>query len=172
MKKHEQKRNDNNKSVQKAQQPKAPSPDSREAQELRALVHQRHVQSFAGPIPPPKILEEYNRILPGAADRILAMAEKQAAHRQFLEQTVIKSDKWRSYLGLFLAFFVAVIFGVGGIYLILKDHSADGLVAMLTPLTVLVGSFIYVDWSRRKERSKGSRGNGETTEEQLPLPFE
>ncbi len=31
---------------------------------------------FTGPIPHPGILEQYNRILPSAADRIISMAER------------------------------------------------------------------------------------------------
>ena len=42
--------------------------------------------SFQGPIPHPEILAEYEEILPGAADRILQMAEKESAHRHNLEK--------------------------------------------------------------------------------------
>ena len=40
---------------------------------------------YAGPLPLPRIAEEYERILPGAAERIVSMAERQAAHRQTME---------------------------------------------------------------------------------------
>jgi uncharacterized membrane protein len=43
-------------------------------------------KEFKGILPPPEYLEYYDRILPGAAERIIAMAEKQAEHRQFLEK--------------------------------------------------------------------------------------
>ena len=52
-------------------------------------VHQvTAVQSktFTGPIPSPEYLAQYERILPGTAERILAMAEQQAASRQDLER--------------------------------------------------------------------------------------
>ena len=39
-------------------------------------------QSFSGPIPHPDILEHYEKIVPRAAERILAMAEEDAKHRQ------------------------------------------------------------------------------------------
>ena len=38
-------------------------------------------QQFSGPIPPPDALAQYNNIVPGAAERILKMAENQAAAR-------------------------------------------------------------------------------------------
>lgn len=36
---------------------------------------------FSGPIPPPSIIKGYEDILPGTAERIVAMAENQAKHR-------------------------------------------------------------------------------------------
>jgi len=32
--------------------------------------------SFSGPLPPPEILEKYNQVVPGLAERIITMAEQ------------------------------------------------------------------------------------------------
>jgi uncharacterized membrane protein len=45
--------------------------------------------SFAGPLPPPDLLRGYEEVCPGAADRIIAMAERQAQHRQALEKSML-----------------------------------------------------------------------------------
>ena len=37
-------------------------------------------QAYSGPIPHPSILEQYNVIIPDAAEQILRMAEKNAQH--------------------------------------------------------------------------------------------
>jgi uncharacterized membrane protein len=42
-------------------------------------------QTFQGPVPPPVILEGYERIHPGATNRIFTMAESEQAHRHALE---------------------------------------------------------------------------------------
>lgn len=49
---------------------------------------QRIVQSamYAGPLPPPQMLREYENILPGMANRIMSMAEK--------EQGIRSRDNW------------------------------------------------------------------------------
>ena len=52
----------------------------------RRIIHAQHSEAFSGPIPPPDLLEKYNNIIPNGADRILAMAEQQQAHRQFMEK--------------------------------------------------------------------------------------
>jgi uncharacterized membrane protein len=35
--------------------------------------------SISGPLPPPEVLEKYNQVVPGLADRIITMAEQQAS---------------------------------------------------------------------------------------------
>lgn len=37
--------------------------------------------SFSGPLPPPSMYGEYERVLPGSADRIMGMTEREQAHR-------------------------------------------------------------------------------------------
>lgn len=54
----------------------------------------------SGPLPAPRILDEYDHIVPGAADRIITMAEKQAEHRQKLEAEVVSAEVRNSRLGL------------------------------------------------------------------------
>jgi uncharacterized membrane protein len=44
------------------------------------------ISQFVGPIPPPDLLKKYEDALDGAADRIIKMAEKQSAHRQWMEK--------------------------------------------------------------------------------------
>ena len=57
-------------------------------------------QAFSGPLPPPEILAKYNSVVPNAAERIITMAETQAAHRQRMESKVIESNVRNSQLGL------------------------------------------------------------------------
>jgi uncharacterized membrane protein len=45
--------------------------------------------SFSGPLPPSPMFREYEDALPGAADRILGMAERQAEHRQEWEKSAL-----------------------------------------------------------------------------------
>lgn len=56
-------------------------------------VRTTHVQqTFSGPVPPPAILNGYNEIVPGAAERILAMAEADALHRREIEAACISHE--------------------------------------------------------------------------------
>lgn len=56
------------------------------------LVKRTVHQEFSGPLPQPEDLQRYDAIVPGAADRIIAMAETQALHRQDIEKNSVASE--------------------------------------------------------------------------------
>jgi uncharacterized membrane protein len=52
-----------------------------------------------GPLPAPEDFEHYDTVLPGAAERIIAMAEKEQAHRHDAERKVIFHEFGTRYVG-------------------------------------------------------------------------
>lgn len=60
-------------------------------------------ERFAGPLPHPDILERYDKIVPGLAERIVKMAEGQSQHRQGLEHMVVQSNTRAAGPGLRLS---------------------------------------------------------------------
>jgi uncharacterized membrane protein len=54
-----------------------------------------HSAFFSGPLPPPGMFERYDQILPGAADRILALSEKEQAMRRRDNGWVLFNDSLR-----------------------------------------------------------------------------
>ena len=58
------------------------------------LIQLQQSTSFSGPLPHPEILERYNSAVPGGAERIIAMAEKQSDHRMRLESSAL-SPAWK-----------------------------------------------------------------------------
>lgn len=66
---------------------------------------------FSGPLPTPEMLEKYEQIYPGIAERILQMAEKEQTERHRQKQELIELEKknqrdlnFNIRLGLFLGF--------------------------------------------------------------------
>jgi uncharacterized membrane protein len=108
---------------------------------------------FAGPLPHPSILKGYEDVVPGAADRIIAMAEKQSGHRQHIESLVLKFDELKSVLGLAFAFLIVLAAFVTGAYTALQGRPLFGGVISLAGLAAVVGPFIY---QRRRERGKAN----------------
>lgn len=75
------------KSKKKTQTTPAKKHQSQNRKQLLAVE-----QAFQGPIPPPSTLAGYEQLLPGAADRILAMAESETKHRQAMEKTAVEAE--------------------------------------------------------------------------------
>ncbi len=124
----------------------------------RREVQQSQVQVAAafhcGPIPDPATLHGYEQICPGAAERIIAMAEQQATHRQALEAVVVKSRARDSLLGVIFGFLIAVGTIAGGVYVIMHGHDLAGGVVSLSGLAGLVSVFVYGTSQNRKEREQ------------------
>ena len=127
------------------------TPQTTGSPDKKIIVQEKSVV-FSGPIPEPGILEKYNRILPGAADRILTMAEKDATHVREREIEIISySYKYRlrgqilgfaiglfalfaagfcAYLGQQVAASLIGVSGVAGLVgAFLKSSGQKGLVA-------------------------------------------
>jgi uncharacterized membrane protein len=115
---------------------------------------QAQLRSFSGTLPPPEALERYNQILPGAAERIIVMAERQHGHRIELESHVIKSNVSAQKLGTILGFIVAMTVIIGGLFLVHQGKNAEGLAAILTALAALVGVFVYSKHEQQKDLAK------------------
>ncbi len=80
------KRTKNKPSIKAVQQPQDQS-------QKRLLVHEHQEQYiFQGPLPAPQILEQYNQIVPDAAERILRMAEKDADFQREITHKAIDTE--------------------------------------------------------------------------------
>ena len=108
--------------------------------------------AYSGPLPPAEQIRAYEEVLPGSADRILGMAERQQAHRLELEKMTVSEATNRSWWGLRLGFAITlVVVGVGAAA-ILTGRSLAGFGLILADLAVLAGVFVYGRAEQRKER--------------------
>lgn len=116
------------------------------------LLYAQTLASFEGPLPPPNVLAAYDEVVPGAAERLLDMAEKQARHRQHLERLVVEGAHRRANQGLWVGFAVAVLFLAASVWLILTDHGVYGAVLGTVDLVALVTVFVVGRSEQRRER--------------------
>jgi uncharacterized membrane protein len=126
--------------------PPAPPP-----RQTTTLISQKSTtfqhSSFEGPLPSPELLEKFDQVLPGLANRIAKMAEGYALDRWRNGRTT----RWSTILGQVFAFIIAMTIILGGFYLVLHDKSAAGITAVLATLAGIVGAFIY----GRRQSPKG-----------------
>lgn len=111
-------------------------------------------EQFSGPLPPPQVLDQYNKLVPGFAERIMAMAESQLNHRHDLETTVVKTRSRIESRATHYAFILALVFGAGAFYLILNGYGAAGIALIITEITGLAGVFIVGRVLQRKENQE------------------
>jgi uncharacterized membrane protein len=104
------------------------------------------------------MLTQYNEAFPGCAERIVAMAERQAAHRQEIEKTAIRSNARRELTGQVFGLVIALTAILCGAYLALHDKPVAGLGTIIGTVASLVGVFVYGKYIQRKElREKKSQ---------------
>lgn len=71
------------------------APTALPRQETQPLEQQRLLvrrQELSGPLPDPVTFQHYNTVLPGAAERILAMAEENAKHAREMDKAVLSAQ--------------------------------------------------------------------------------
>jgi uncharacterized membrane protein len=120
----------------------------------REFVQIVQSETFSGPLPPPEVMQGYEKVCPGAADRILVMAERQSEHRRSLEARYQTQGGRREWLGMLLGFILAAGAIGGGIYLVAHNHQAEGLTSIILALGGLVSVFVYARTTKRKELSR------------------
>ncbi len=107
---------------------------------------------FSGPLPHPDLLKKYDDVCPGAADRLIGMAEKQAAHRQAMESRALDYEHRRSMLGTQCGLVVALAgFVTAGWVAWIGHPTAAGIIGSVD-LGALVGVFMYGKYYTSKER--------------------
>lgn len=105
-----------------------------------------------------RFLRGYEEVLPGAAERILFMAEKQLDHRIEIEKKTIQSNSRDSFLGIVFAFIISIFTIGGGIFAIVNGSQIAGSIIGVMGIGSLVSAFIYGTRSEREER-KGKKNN-------------
>lgn len=105
-------------------------------------------------------MQAYNSEIPNGAERILAMAESQSAHRQELEKILVKGNSRHQTWGLLAAFLLSAAIISAGVFLIYNDKDAYGLTMILGDLAALAGVFVYARRSQQQERIEKSKPFG------------
>lgn len=143
------------------EKPASPKMDDENTEIMRKEI-KAVISEFSGPLPPPSIIQGYENVIPGAAERILAMAEKQSEHRQLMERTMIQSDSRDSLLGII----AALILGAGClvtscVIAISVPQNAGAICSAafgITGIGSIVGPFLKI---RKKDSSKDEKNKSE-----------
>lgn len=108
---------------------------------------------FSGPLPPPSVLQGYDDVLPGAAERIVQMAEKEQHQRHSLDDLLAASATRQRARGQWFAFML----GGGALalaaFMVQAGHPGYAIVAMISSIAPLAGALIYRRRSQAADKS-------------------
>ena len=110
--------------------------------------------SYSGPLPPSTELEAYDRVLPGAAERIISMAERFAAHTQHLEAEAMRQERSAQRWGRNVAAMVVLAILGTCIYALHRGH--EEFATTLGSWTIVALAAVFVagkvpDWISTKK---------------------
>lgn len=111
----------------------------------------------SGPIPPPEDLRIYEEICPGAADRIIAMAEKEQQNRHTNEQSLVTSVSKGNLRGITWAGTISMVIVIGGIMCIMSNHGVAGAFLGVSGLAGIIGTFLKNTSLISPEESKNDK---------------
>jgi uncharacterized membrane protein len=97
---------------------------------------------YSGPLPTSKEFAGYEQALPGAAERILVISEKEVEHRHRNEDKIIEKSLKLSDRGQILAFAIALL-SIASVYVtIFLDKPLGAIAPAIIALTSLAAVFV------------------------------
>ena len=125
---------------QKARDESIPTENSAESDvESSELIAVSEHYLFSAPLPPPQVLAEYERVMPGLSERIVRMAEKEQEERFSIAKENVGLVKRAQWLGFT---FGTATLGTS-LYLITHGEPIGSVATLVTGLATLIGTFFY-----------------------------
>jgi uncharacterized membrane protein len=107
------------------------------------------LEGYAGSLPPQELVKAYDKLLPGAAERIFRMVEQEQAHRHSLAMAASARDDAFDHNSAKLQFrgqlfgFALGMFGIGsGVFLAYNGDSLIGFGTVIASMAALVGAML------------------------------
>lgn len=112
---------------------------SKNSKLIRSLVR---TENFTGPFPPPDILEKYNKVLPGAAERIFSLTECEQQHRHSIQNKAINGALKKDLRGQWMGFSITVLVLFIACYFAYIGSNAFATVLVTIDLVALAAVFV------------------------------
>lgn len=107
---------------------------------------------YRGPLPSPRILAEFESLVPGAADRVISRWEKQSDHRIEIEKMIVSGNVEAQRRGLVVGAFLVVFVSVMSVVFYLNGATAASVATIITALAGLAGVFVFGQPRQDRER--------------------
>jgi len=106
------------------------------------LAIKQSLTRHSGPLPVAADFEHYERVLPGTAERIVSMAEKQVEHRHQFENKMLVDSVKLEHKGQNLAFLVTFLALLAIVACVVLGHPYASIAPTLVAVPGLVSAFV------------------------------
>ena len=107
--------------------------------------------TYSGPLPTSNEFDGYERVLPGAADRILSICEKEVEHRHRNEDKIVSQSLWLESRGQIFAFVLSLL----SIGTIVASFLLSHPVMSIAPTLIAITSLASIFTSNNKKKNTG-----------------
>jgi uncharacterized membrane protein len=145
-------RTSRSKAAARAPQEEQPRQVTKQEEMFPQAVRYAATSYHSGPLPDPDTLFQYNEIAPGAADRIIAMAEREQRHRHETDRALVRMHSRNTAGGLVSATLIGLAAIGGGAYGMVNGGDIAGAGVALGGLASLV--WVYVTGKKSEERQE------------------
>lgn len=98
--------------------------------------------TYSGILPHPMLLKQFDEVLPGTAERIITMTEKEGEHRRIIEKQIVDSEFKIQNRGIKFGFLIALAGILGSVFLAFYDKTIASTILGSSTLVSLVSVFI------------------------------
>jgi uncharacterized membrane protein len=126
-------------------------PSGQKAQVIAQVVSYVQQEKFSGPIAHPKHLREYEEICPGAADRIISMAENNLEHSHTFESAALNADIKDGQDGRRFGFAAFICIIAAAAFATWLENNALAIAFLGTGVLGVVGQFIQGKFWKKSE---------------------
>lgn len=108
----------------------------------QVVVSELYQEFHQGPLPTPKLLGGYDQVLPGSAERIMLMAEREQAHRHTQEGRLIGGEIGLKVVGQVLAFAALILMICLLAYMVSQGAAVQAATLGAVMVTGVIGLFL------------------------------
>ena len=144
-------------------------PQTGEKGELIEVRQEVEHREHTGPLPAPEVLGEYDAVLPGLAERIVALTEREQQYRIEVNKKVLDANIRSRTLGQWLgAILSAIALGVAGFFGYMGSP-VQGTILGCTVLGIL-GGLLYMKQRDMRRSATGQGGDLPSGDNTLQAP--
>lgn len=118
------------------------------------------LQKFQGPVPPPSLLREYESLVPGLADRLVKLTEKEQAHRHQQDEKFLKGNFSLSARGQWMAFVIVLVIIATAIFFGSQGETTLAAILVGIDMVAICSVFIAGKFIGSKDKPDDENENG------------